>query len=325
MTIKQIKSKKFKKFLYEVSQHSRVKTKELGSKLHLSQQSASYLFSSAFRQGLLLAPTVVIDPAKLGLINISVYYNFADFTTKSIQEVLTYLQRQDAVVSLEQLEEGYDIVCRYGVPNLSHFNKMNREFLQSFQHKIFVAEMFPIVVEHLYPKHYLVPHQQFSEIVISGDREMVQLSANELRLLSVLSKHPQSTIIELSRLLSLNPKTVIRIKTSLEKAKIIRGYSALWDYTTLGIRRRYILFSSHDVRLKDDVRFLELAKVHPNIVRFTRLIGAYDLLLDVEGENLNSRDVLTEFRSEFGFKTYRVIKSKALLKEIYIPRSVFDC
>jgi DNA-binding Lrp family transcriptional regulator len=317
-------SKKNGNFVYELSSNSRIKTKELGQKLKISQQSASYLVSSLKQKKTIIDNTLILDPAKFGFITILVYYNFADFSSKSINEIISYLKQNDDIVNVEMLNQGYDLACTFCVPNLSHFNKTNRDFLQSFRRRIFALDIFPIVVKHIYPKNYLTSRKNISEKIICGDRDVISITENEKKVLEILYDDPTSKIIKIIGKTKMNPKTVIKIKSKLEKGKIIRGYSTNWDYEKLKIHRRQILFSSEDLSLKDDLKLLEFAKVHPFVVGLTKLIGRYDILVEVEGENLSNKDVLKELRSEFDIKRYKVIPSSVIVKDKYIPKSSFE-
>lgn len=312
---------KIKKIVYALSQNSRITTKELGKQLKTSQQSASYLIASLKKKKTLQDFTTIIDPAKFGYINVLVYYHFSEFSFKSTQEITTYLQQLDDVVKIEHLEDGFDLACIFCVPNLSYFNKINRDFLQKFKKRIFIAEMFPLVVKHLYLRSYLLPRKYPSEKIICGDRDIIKLSEREKKVLTFLYDHPTTSIIEISRKLSLNPKTVISIKQRLEKSKIIRGYSSLWNYSSLSLSHEKILFDSSELNLTEDRRLLEFSKIHPNIISLTRLFGKHDVLIDVEGEELTKRDVLKELRSEFNIRDYRVVRSKQIIKDKYVSKS----
>tara|TARA_Y100000310_G_C20664575_1_gene806751 strand:+ start:1169 stop:2116 length:948 start_codon:yes stop_codon:yes gene_type:complete len=313
-------NKRIKRFAYEYSQNSRIKTKELGKKLRISQQSASYLIQSLKKKKKIIVDyTTVIDPSKLGFMSVLVYYNFSDFS--STQEVLQFLKQLKNVVSLEQLQQGYDLRIVYSVQNLSYFNKINRDFLQKFRSKIFMAEIFPIVVKHLYPKNYLM-RKQPDEYVIGGDRDVIILSDNEQKVLQYLYLNPTGKIVDMAKKLNLNPKTIIKIKNKLEKKKIIRSYSVVWNYQKLDISKRYILLNSEMLTLKDDKRLLEFCYVHPYIVGLTRLIGRFDILLEVEGENLTNKNILRELRAEFGIKNYQVIESGPIIKDKYVALTI---
>lgn len=312
-------NKKLRKLVFELTQNSRIRTKDLGKKINTSQQSASYLIASMKDRGTILNYSTIIDPAKLGFISILIYYNFTEFSVRNIHEIIAFLKKNDAVTNIEQLGQGYDLACTFCVPNLSSFNKSNREFLQRFRNRIFVAEMFPTVVKHFYPKNYLQMQKYPHEIIICGDRDVVQMTENEKKVVNLLRNTATLTILEMSRKLKLNPKTIAKIKKKLEKRKIIRGYSTLWDYKALDIDREHILIDARELSLKDDKRLLDFTKTHPNIVALTRLIGRYDLLIEVEGENITKKDVLRELRSEFEIKKSRVLQEGIIIKEKHVP------
>ncbi len=124
--------------------------------------------------------------------------------------------------------------------------------------------------------------------------------------------------MEISRKIKLHPQTIINIKQKLERSKVIREYSAMWNYGPLNIQRRSILFSSEDLSLEEDRKLLGFAQAHFCVVRLTRLIGQYDLLMEVEGENILHKDVLKEVRSEFNIKRFKVIQSSKIIKEKFI-------
>jgi len=318
-------NKKMRKLVYLLSKNSRIRTKDLGKNLNISQQSASYLIKSCEQRKTILGYTTVIDPAKVGSLGIIVYYNFVDFSPRNIQEIVTFLHEEDSVVKIRILDKGYDLSCTFRAPNLSYFNKANRDFLQEFKGKILVAEIFPMVVKYIYPKSYLIPQKKKSDgIIISGDRDIVQMTENEKKVSRLLRKSAGLSIIEMARKLRLNPKTVIKTKTKLEKNKIIRGYSTLWDYKTLGIETNLILVSTEGLSLREDKKLSDFCRDHPNIVGFSRLIGIYDMLIEVEGENITSREVLKEIRSEFNIKQFKVLEGGIVLKDKYVPNSALE-
>ncbi|MBU2497160.1 MAG: Lrp/AsnC family transcriptional regulator [Nanoarchaeota archaeon] len=317
-------SKKTRKLIYELSQNSRIRTKDLGKKIGASQQSASYLIASLKQKKIILEHNVRIDPSKLGLINILIYYNFTDFSAKNIHEIISFLKNEDSVVNIEQLSQGYDLSCVFCVPNLSNFNKMNKDFLHKFKNKIYAAEIFPIIVKHLYSKNYLWPHRQAEELIVGGDRDIINMSENEKKIIRMLQENPTIKILDMAKKLKLNPKTITKLKANLEKNKIIRGYSTLWDYKLLKIIRKQILVNSEELDLNEDKKLLEFAKNHPNVTALSRLIGKYDLLFEVEGESISNRDVLKELRSEFGIKDFEVVGGGTILKAKYVPLSALD-
>lgn len=318
-------NKKLKRLIYELTKNSRIKTKDLGKRVMASQQSTSYLLSSLRKNKVILENNTIFDPAKFGYVNILVYYNFSDFSSKIIGDIISFLQKEDSVVNIERLGREYDLACIFCVPNLSNFNKTNKEFLRKFRKNIFVVGIFPIVVTHIYSKKYLISRPtKVEEVIIRGDRDVIEMSKKEKKIAKLLYGEPNIKIVDIARKTNLNPKTIIKIKSKLEENKIIRGYSVLLNYKKLDIDRKQILINTEELELKEDTRLLYFSKYHSNIVRLTKLIGEYDVLIEVEGENLTKKDVLQELRVEFGIKKFKILEGDSILKEKYIPKNALE-
>jgi DNA-binding Lrp family transcriptional regulator len=310
-------NKKLKTLVYELSNNSRISTKDLGKKLRISQQAASYLINSLQEKKTILNYSTLIDPSKFGYLQVQVYVNFFDFSKQ--KEILNYLKEEENVVQIESLSQGYDLSIIFSVPNLSHYNKNIRDFLQKFKGGINIAETYPIVAKHIYPRKYLAPRKPCSEIVISGDRDVERLGLAEKNVLIELWDVPNKRIIDIHKKTKLNPKTIVKTKKFLEASKIIRGYSTNFELNTLGIVKMHILICSSDLILSADRKLLQFSLMHPNIVSLTRFIGDYDLLIEVEKEEESKRDVLKDLRMEFAIKRYKIVKGGEVIKQKYIP------
>ena len=110
-----------KKFIYELSNHARIKTKDLGKRLRISQQSASYLVQSFQEKKKILGYNTIIDPSKFGYLQVLVYLNYSAFDKK--KEIVSYLKDESHVVFIQELKQGYDLAVVFCVANLSLFNK----------------------------------------------------------------------------------------------------------------------------------------------------------------------------------------------------------
>ncbi len=314
-----------RKLVFEMSEDARIKTKDLGKRLRISQQSASYWVQSLQRKKVILDYNTVIDSAKFGLVQIQVYLNFSSFDSKKIREIITSLKAEDHVILLEELAHGFDLTAVYCVPNLSLYNKLIRAFLQKFKGSVSIAKTYPIIVKHIYPRKFLLPRKAGTEIVVSGDRDVMRISENERKVLTHLWEDAGTSIIGIHKKTKLNPKTIIRMKKRLEENKIIRGYSSNFNLSSIGIRKKHLLLRSRGLSLADDRRLLQFALMHSNIVEVTRLIGDYDLLIEIEEERGNKRkDVLKDLRTEFSVEKFKIVRSGGILKQKYIPRGVLE-
>jgi DNA-binding Lrp family transcriptional regulator len=311
-------NKKIKSLVYELSNNARISTKDLGKKLKVSQQAASYLINSLQEKKTILSYSTLIDPSKFGYLQVQVYVNFFDFSKR--KDIINYLKEEDHAVQIEELSQGYDLSVIFSVPNLSHYNKLTRDFLQKFKGSVNIAETYPIVAKHIYLRKYLAPRKQDHEVVIAGDRDVEKLGLAEMSVLGCLWENANQKIIEIHKKTKLNPKTIVKTKKFLEMNKIIRGYLTNFDLTALNITKKHILLNSKDLSFSDDKKLLQFSLMHNNIVSLTRFIGDYDLLIEVEEEENSKKNVLKDLRMEFPIKRYMVIGGGTIIKQKYIPK-----
>jgi len=307
---------KLKKFLFEYTRNSRITTKELGKKTGMSQQSASYLKSQMISKKQ-INPTIIIDAVKLGYINVLVGFNFINPENSIKKKVIAGLKENQAIIRIEECKEGIDLLIMYSTQNLSAFNKVHTETIHEYHEELKTNFVCPIIVNHKYHKNYLIKKFDDKDIILFGDRSLREISKNEEKVLNELIKKPDKKLIDIATSLKIQVKSIIKIKKSLEKKFIIKGYGAIIDNSSLEIEREIIFlrFSREGVNLIDT--FLEFSKYNKNIVEFTKLIGEYQIIIIVE--SLNRIDLLKKIRSEFPIEDYRIFKSEKIHKKQYMP------
>jgi len=307
---------KIKKLLFEYSRNSRITTKELGKKIRTSQQSASYLKNQLISKKTIQS-TAIIDGVKLGLVNVLVGFNFLkpDYETK--RELISELKETESIIKIEEGKEGVDLLVEYSTPNLSAFNKDNIEIVTKYQKKLRSVFVLPIIVKHEYARNYLTRKFDPTDLVLSGDRVLRKLSDNELRVLTELSNHPNKSLIDISESLKMPVKTIINLKKSLEKKFIIKGYGSTLDHNKLNIKRQIILLRFTPEAMKDIDKFHLFTQRNKNIIRFTKTIGEYQII--ITAESLKDLGVIKDIRANFPIEKYFIIKSEKIHKKRYLP------
>jgi DNA-binding Lrp family transcriptional regulator len=186
-----------------------------------------------------------------------------------------------------------------------------------------MGTVYPIIVKHMYPRKYLMKKCQPSEIIVSGDRDVVDLNESALKVLLALRDHPRESIVSISKAVDLDPKTIVRMKKHLESQRILRRYTTIMNYGKVGIKRYRIFLELDYEDIHDIDKFLEYAKVHPNIVEATKIIGSYELLVTVEEEGGES-DLINGIRREFRIADYEILSSERVEKSVYLPNAILE-
>lgn len=307
---------KIKKLLFEYSINSRISTKELGKKIRASQQSASYLKNQLIKKKL-IQPTTIVDSVKLGYINVLVGFNFLKPETSLKKEIIDELKQEPAIIQIEEANEGIDIIVIYSISNLSAFNKVHSELVHKNFKKLQTTFVFPMIVSHEFPKNYLVKNPKEVDIVLSGDRTLKELKENETKILNQLIENPSKRLIDLATSLKIPVKTIMRLKKSLERKFIIKGYTSILDNKKLGINRQIIFlrFTSEGMNQVD--KFSNFAKFNKNIVQLTKTIGSSQII--IIAENLGNLEIIKDIRTNFPIENYLIAKSEKIHKKTYLP------
>lgn len=307
---------KIKKLLFEYSRNSRITTKELGKKIGASQQVASYLKKQLLKKKVIL-PTTIIDAVKFGYVNVLVGFNFLKHENAVKKEVIEELKNIPMIINIEEGKEGIDLLITYSALNLSAFNKVHSEIIHKFYSKLKTTFVFPIIVNHEYLKNYLMRKLYDTDIVLSGDRNLKELSKKELMVLGELIENPDKKIIDISDSLKIPVKSVINLKRLLEKKFIIKGYTSVLDNAKLGINRQIIFLRFTGEGMKGIDKFSDFAIHNKNIVQYMKLIGEYQIAIVVE--SLKEIEAIKLIRAEFSIENYLILKSDKIHKKKYLP------
>ncbi len=310
------------RLIYELSKNSRISTKKLGNSLRVSQQSASYLISSLQAKNVLQDYKCIIDPARLGLINVFVLYHFKNLDGREIATMRINLAKHPNVVAVTQVSQGSDLLLEFSVANLSLFNKKHSEILFEYKKLLQVDSIFVVIVKHIYDKKYLSKVPTREELIVCGDREITILEENELKVLKEFHLKPKQSQVAIAKQLKIDPKTVATIKKRLEKRGIIGKYSVVINNEGVGIWRG-LIFAEFDFDSPKDIsKLLEFCLQHKNIVEAIKLIGPYSILIIIEESSFSGK-ALRDLRENFKVSNYRIIQSDKIIKEKSLPASIW--
>ena len=310
------------KLVFFLSKNARIKTKELGRLLNMSQQNISYNIKKLQADGIIKSYNAVIDPSKFGYVNIILFLNYKNFNAKTTNSIKKYLIENPNVVRIEETVEGSDLLIEYCVPNLSYFNKQHKEFMYAFNESVQLVESYVVIVKHNYTKNYL--HKRFAErtqLIISGDRDPISLDEKQIFILREIVSNPIIPIVKIAEKYNLDPKTIRNNIKFLERKNIIRKYSIVFNHEALDITREFIFLSLAPEKLEDEKKFMEFCNLQKNIVTVTKVLGKYDIL--ITSERLDKEpSIIKELRKQFKVINYRILTSDNIVKHNFLPENI---
>lgn len=316
---------KSKKLIAELSWNSRATSQSLGKLLRTSQQSVNYLLHALEKRGVIKKYVTAFDTSRFGLANFIVLLRCKFLNAEERKKFEEYLENEENVTKIEKLSVSWDFLVMYSTQNISQFNKSLKAFLTDFKQVIDKLIVLPVIVKYEFGRKYLNPKRGYKYNILFGDREYARLSEKELQVCNELRKNARESLLGMAKHIKTDPKTIARIKKRLGKEGIIQGYSITLEGAKEGIRRFLLLLKLKDYSTEADKRLTNYCKHDGNIVSLIKLLGEWDILLEVEMDKGSLVDFLNKLREENSdiLEDFLSAVSDSVVKDVYLPNSVF--
>jgi DNA-binding Lrp family transcriptional regulator len=320
-----------KDLIFLLSEGAREKLKSLSGLLKKTPQRLKYSLKILEKEGVVHSPHCVFDYSYLGLIMFRVYFKGGYISEKDKGKIIEKLSGNPYVVSIYELSGEFDLAIEIESKNPSRFNKELKN----------VADLIPTlnnykvllnIVTHIYPKLYLVkdvdtvPWEE-SEIIVGGDREVLNFSNSELMVMKSLLHHPRMRFTRLARESQLNIKTLMAEMRDLSQKRIIKGFRYLIDYGRLGVSKYRLFLKLHNLSKERDSQLLEYFKRTRGIVQVSKTVGDWDMEVDIEAfESSRIRFLINQLREDFKdvIQSFNLIEFIRYHKKSYLPDYLFE-
>lgn len=312
-------------------ENAREKLKTLSGMLKKSPQRLKYSLKKLEKEGVLNTAHCVFDYSYFGLILFRVYFKGGYIGERDKGAIIERLSSNPYVVSIYELSGEFDLAIEIESKNPSRFNKELKD----------VADLIPTlnnykvllnIVTHIYPKRYLAKELdslpwEDTEIIVGGDREVQDFSANEMLVMKSLLQHPKMRFTRLAKDASLNVKTLMGDIRNLRDKRIIKGFRYLVDYSRLGISKYRLFLKLHNMSKERDSQLLSYLKETKEIVQVNKTVGDWDMEIDIEAfDPTLIRRIINHLREEFKevIQSFNLIEFMKYHKKNYLPTYLFE-
>lgn len=315
-------SKREKRVIAEISADSRQKQSDIASRMRVSPQTLKYHLDSLRERGV-FNEVVVLDPARFGLITIRVFLSFTSFRDHAREVVIDALHEEESVVFVQRLRLGADLLVEYAVPNLSLFNKIHTSFLDKYSNFVKNKHVFPVLVRYDFQRSYLHPKLKHDSNILSGDRDVADISNADRAVLSYLRSEPGASVAQISRGCDLDPRTVRKTLRECIDDRIIRSFSVDINYELASISSAYLGIEFSHVTPQEMKRFVTFVREVDEVVGLTKVIGHTNVFVHIESFS-DYTSIIEKLRAAFEFTEYSVFSASNILKNTYIPASELE-
>lgn len=305
MQNKEIKiDKKDRRIIYELEDNCRRSLNEIAKKVGLSKQALSYRIERLVCKGAIIQFIANIDYSKLGYVNHEVWLQFNEITKEQKENFIGFLKTHPNIRWLASCGGKFDCAMAIMSEDVISFSEILNDILGRYRG--YVQNHFITISKGVwtYPRSYLIGDRESrnrGHLLFSGALKKQMLDEKELKILYLLSKDAKISTVEIARKVELTPITVRTKIKQLEKEKIIAGYKAIIQPTSIGIENYEILITTQNTSEEKIKEFQTYCQLHPYITFLLNIVGRWDLNIAFDAESSEHfQQIMTEIRSRFG-------------------------
>jgi len=314
---------KDRKILSILERNSRTSLTGIAKRIRASPQTTHYRINKLVEDKVIIEFPSVIDHAYLNLIKVVVFFKVSYISQSKMKEIIEYFKKHKFVVSVVECGGNWDLQVSYVVENISQFNKIIHNDFKEYPGSLSKYEIFFNVVTYFIEKTDL--KNKF--MIIGGDKDPLDLKKEDLLLLYNIGRNSRISVVELSRLVRKDPKTIMSRINSLGKSGILRKFTIETDYSQLGFVTNLLLVSYSKLDSTEEDKLVDFLINEEEIMSFSKVIGSANLELFVKVKNpIALRTLLFRLREKYSDLIQEIVNIPVfgVHKSGFLPEGVIE-
>ena len=276
--------RKDRRILYELDCNARQSFAAIAKKAGLSKDAVSYRIKRLRDEGIIHHFYTVLNTLQLGFMHFNTLIKFRSITEHTRNEFIAYCKNHDKVIWCVSCYGSWDFGVSFLAKNVVDYDAFIQEMLNKFGINIHEKVISMMVESPTYTREYLVEGKQGKEFSYRNASPYT-LDETEQNILEILSKHGDSTAIEIAEKLHTSADIVrYRIK-QLIKGGIIQGFRVSLSPERIGFLYYKLLFSLAYMTPQKEKEFREYCKQEPHIIQYIKYLGNWEVQLELEVPN----------------------------------------
>jgi len=302
---------KDRRILYELDIDSSQSYAQIGRAVKLPKTVVFHRINSLFKKGIIKNTYCLVNFTKLGFTQYKLYLKFQSVSPQKEKEIVEYLINKKLVVWVTSCRGMWDMTVTIISKNIVEFDSILKDFISIYGKFIQDKDILVVSYSSLYSRNYLLPEKEKREFLYMKEIENLKVDEVEENILRILANNSQISILDMMNKLKLSRDLIsYRIK-KLEKSKIILCYRSLINLKKIGYRLYKIIFRLYNFSKEEESSLISYCKSIPNIVQYMRLVGNWDVEIEIEIEDEEKLyDLINEIRNKFDkiIKDYEVLQ-----------------
>ena len=308
---------KNKQILHELDRNAKTSYSELSKKIKLSKNSVINRINELERNETILGYNTLININNLGYTTYDIYLKFRNTSLETEQEIIHSLIKNKDVWLVAKVEGNINLSILISTKTPEEFNAIWTSIYEKIKPHITINRIAILLEYHHFTRGYLLGKPRDHTTII-GRRKNLAIDETDELILRTISKNARLPLLEISKKLGLNSRTIAHRIRNLEKEHVILGYKTNLNFRKLGYTYYKIMLTLNDLSIIP--KLYSYIKEHKNAVYYDKFLGGADFEFDMELESFDAFvTFIDELKITFGNKieNYEYLNPTIIYKSTY--------
>jgi len=273
-----------KKLLIVLDTDATLAISALAKKLNVSREVVAYRMKQLEQKGVILKYITLANFTKIGDTHFKTYIKFSKITKEVREEIISYLASFPKLGWLASTEGIFDLMFSLRYKNKYLFEEFKDTFFQKYDQYFQEAKFAMLTEAETKPRYYILdtlPKTMHIFYHVNNTDEK-RLDEIDHKVLSAISLDARAPYHELAKNCKTTPRVVRYRRTEMIKSKVIVGSKLMINYRKLN----YLFFKCfvvlRNINSPRYALFKSYIRNHPNMIYWIKVIGSWDLELEIE-------------------------------------------
>lgn len=292
-----------KKILFELDRDGRASYSDIARATGSTPQVIKYHFEQLIERGMITKFWAFIDYDRAGYSFFWGYWIKLAGITKELEEEMYADLCGNRFVPIVMRCDGYaDLFLGIIARDVFHHNEILQDVYKKYGHHITMSDIVVGLGFVKFPRTYLVGSENMEKTIAlsGGSTEVAKLPELDRKILSLLQLDGRMEFTRAAKILGVAPGLVQKHFHRLRKDNVITKVTYTLGHAKCGLILYRVLFKIVQYDPARVEALYEFCLVHQNIVNYVKVMGNWQLMLDIEIEDRTGlRDLLREMKHSF--------------------------
>lgn len=275
-----------KKILFELEQDSRQSNSSISRKVGANKNLVNYRIERLEKKGVIKGYSWISNQVLLGKISFGVLISFKNINLDDEKNLITKIKKLKSVSWTCSINGKWDLIIVIIEKDIISFNSVLENIFSICDGKIkkynFYSEYMGCVKGH----DYLYTKSNMNNFTYGGTKS-IELNKTESRVFELLKKDAKIPLLQIANKLNKTYDTVKMKYSSLKSKRVLLRCSPRIDVSVLDYEQ-HLLFLNLSPTSEGIKKFEKFCIKHPNIIRYSKCLGHFNFILNIDAKNLDS-------------------------------------